>query len=79
MAKFILVVFLSFIAVLLYAVFRLWLFFRRMVRPARQNYQNQSSNKQESRHIEIPKAEVLYSNDDVVVLKGEAKDKSNEN
>ncbi len=77
--KILLVVFVSFVAVLFYAAFRLWLFFRRMVRPAQRNYQDHRNNNQDNQHIQIPKADVLYSNDDVVVLKGEAKDKNNDN
>ena len=71
--KILLVIVISIVAVVLYAAFRLWLFFRRIVKPNTANFSSKSDVRNSSNPVENQKLEVIYSNNEVVVLKGEAK------
>lgn len=76
--KILLIIVISIIAVVLYAAFRLWLFFRRIVKPKTANFSSKSDIRN-NRPIENQTSEVLYSNNEIVVLKGEAKDSKDNN
>lgn len=76
--KILLIIVISIIAVVLYAAFRLWLFFRRIVKPNTANFSSKSDIRN-NRPIENQTSEVLYSNNEIVVLKGEAKDSKDNN
>ena len=71
--KILLVIVISIVAVVLYAAFRLWLFFRRIVKPNTANVNSKSNLRNSSNPVENQKSEVIYSNNEVLVLKGEAK------
>lgn len=76
--KILLIIVISIVAVVLYAAFRLWLFFRRIVKPNTANFSSKSDIRN-NRPIENQTSEVLYSNNEIVVLKGEAKDSKDNN
>lgn len=61
------------VAGVLYAGLKLWLFFRRKIAPAQKQYREQMAAFQHQMQQEQHDDEVVYSNNDVVVMKGEAK------
>ena len=76
--KILLVIIISIAVVVLYTAFRLWLFFRRIVKPSNSNF-SPNQNNVNNVPLDNQKSEVLYSNAEVVVLKGEAKDSKDKN